>query len=159
MHTPVVHWEMLSKDPDKVSGFYEKVFGWKIQDMPEFNYRIVDTGGEAGINGGIEAGSSRAMARQRRRSTRTWTTSQPIRKIMMRAARSSSRRRKCPGWALLALQRPRGPHDGPGGKRRSTTAAAMKNAVANIAVKDLRSAREFYEASSAWSRSRRKTTS
>ena len=30
MGNPVVHWEMLSKDPAKVSAFYEKVFGWKI---------------------------------------------------------------------------------------------------------------------------------
>jgi predicted enzyme related to lactoylglutathione lyase len=53
MGSPVVHWEMMSKDPAKVSAFYEKLFGWKIQNHPEMNYRIVDTGGEGGINGGI----------------------------------------------------------------------------------------------------------
>jgi predicted enzyme related to lactoylglutathione lyase len=53
MHNPVVHFEMLSKDPAKLSNFYEKIFGWKVQDMPELNYRIVDTGAQAGINGGI----------------------------------------------------------------------------------------------------------
>src|SRR5262249_55321597 len=31
---------------------YEKTFGWKIQHVPEMDYRMVDTGGE-GINGGI----------------------------------------------------------------------------------------------------------
>src|SRR6185295_8245864 len=35
------------------SAFYEKVFAWKVQNMPEINYRLVDTGGEGGINGGI----------------------------------------------------------------------------------------------------------
>ena len=53
MGSPVVHWEMMSKDPVKVSAFYEKLFGWKIQHVPELNYRMVDTGGKGGINGGI----------------------------------------------------------------------------------------------------------
>jgi predicted enzyme related to lactoylglutathione lyase len=53
MGNPVVHWELMSKDPANVAAFYEKVFGWKIQHVPEMNYRIVDTGGTVGINGGI----------------------------------------------------------------------------------------------------------
>jgi predicted enzyme related to lactoylglutathione lyase len=53
MGKPVVHWEFWSKDPAKVSDFYAKVFDWKIQDMPELNYRLVETGGSGGINGGI----------------------------------------------------------------------------------------------------------
>jgi predicted enzyme related to lactoylglutathione lyase len=53
MGKPVVHWELMSKDPQKVSEFYEKVFDWKIKHMPEINYRVVDTGGQGGINGGI----------------------------------------------------------------------------------------------------------
>src|SRR6188474_2735102 len=56
MATPVVHWEFWSQDAAKVSDFYAKVFGWKIQHHPEINYRIVDTGAEGemhGINGGI----------------------------------------------------------------------------------------------------------
>jgi predicted enzyme related to lactoylglutathione lyase len=36
-----------------VSQFYETVFDWKIQHIPELNYRVVETGGEGGINGGI----------------------------------------------------------------------------------------------------------
>jgi predicted enzyme related to lactoylglutathione lyase len=31
MGNPVMHWELLSKDPAKLSDFYEKVFDWKIQ--------------------------------------------------------------------------------------------------------------------------------
>ncbi|HET6780550.1 MAG TPA: VOC family protein [bacterium] len=53
MGRPVVHWELMAKDPAKVSAFYEKTFDWKIQHLPEMNYRMVDTGGEGGINGGI----------------------------------------------------------------------------------------------------------
>ena len=53
MGQPVVHWEFLSRDPAKVSDFYQKIFGWKVQHMPELNYRVVETGGQGGINGGI----------------------------------------------------------------------------------------------------------
>jgi uncharacterized protein len=53
MGKPVVHFELLSKNPEKLSQFYEKVFAWKIQHIPEINYRVVDTGGQGGINGGI----------------------------------------------------------------------------------------------------------
>jgi len=53
MGSPVVHWELMSKDPEKISAFYQKVFDWKIQHRPELNYRLVDTGAKLGINGGI----------------------------------------------------------------------------------------------------------
>ncbi len=53
MGNPVVHWEFWSKEPEKISNFYANVFDWKIEHMPELNYRVVTTGGEGGINGGI----------------------------------------------------------------------------------------------------------
>jgi hypothetical protein len=57
MGQPVVHFELMSKDPAKVSEFYAKLFGWNIRHIPEMNYRMVDTGaqssGVGGINGGI----------------------------------------------------------------------------------------------------------
>ena len=42
MGRPVVHWELMSKDPARVADFYEKVFDWKIQHIPEINYRFVE---------------------------------------------------------------------------------------------------------------------
>ena len=53
MGQPVVHFELLSKDPAKLSAFYEKIFGWTVAHRPELNYRILETGAGAGINGGI----------------------------------------------------------------------------------------------------------
>lgn len=53
MGRPVVHWELVSKDPAKLSTFYEEIFNWNVQHMPEMNYRLVETGGEGGIDGGI----------------------------------------------------------------------------------------------------------
>jgi len=53
MGKPVVHWELWSKNPDKVSNFYKKAFDWEIQHIPEMKYHLVNTGGKGGINGGI----------------------------------------------------------------------------------------------------------
>ena len=56
MGNPVVHWELMSKEPERVSQFYANLFGWKIDHRPGLDYRTVDTGaqgGMAGINGGI----------------------------------------------------------------------------------------------------------
>jgi predicted enzyme related to lactoylglutathione lyase len=53
MANPVVHFELMSKDPAKLSTFYERIFGWKIQHRRELNYRILETGSKDGINGGI----------------------------------------------------------------------------------------------------------
>jgi len=53
MGRAVVHWELMSKDPAKVADFYAKLFNWKVQHYPQLNYRMVDTGANAGINGGI----------------------------------------------------------------------------------------------------------
>jgi len=53
MGQPVVHWELWSEDPAKVSEFYEKVFDWNVKHMPEMNYHLVQTGGKGGIDGGI----------------------------------------------------------------------------------------------------------
>ena len=53
MGNAVIHFELMSKEPEKVSAFYSKVFDWNVNHVPEINYRIVETGGEGGINGGI----------------------------------------------------------------------------------------------------------
>src|SRR5256886_10229762 len=56
MGRPVVHWEFMSQDPEKVSDFYAKIFGWKVRHVPQLNYRLVETGAKGemrGINGGI----------------------------------------------------------------------------------------------------------
>jgi predicted enzyme related to lactoylglutathione lyase len=53
MGQPVVHWEMWSENPQKVSDFYANVFGWQIRRLPEMDYRFVETGGSGGINRGI----------------------------------------------------------------------------------------------------------
>lgn len=53
MGAPVVHWEINTKDPNKVFGFYSTLFGWKIDANNPINYGVVDTNVKMGINGGI----------------------------------------------------------------------------------------------------------
>lgn len=53
MGRPVVHWELWSENPERVSDFYKEVFEWDIKHIPEMDYRLVETGGSGGINGGI----------------------------------------------------------------------------------------------------------
>ena len=53
MGRPVVHWELWSDNPEKIAKFYQQVFDWDVREIPELNYRLVETGGSGGINGGI----------------------------------------------------------------------------------------------------------
>jgi len=46
MGNAVVHFELMSREPEKVSGFYAKVFDWKVTHHPEIDYRIVETGAQ-----------------------------------------------------------------------------------------------------------------
>jgi predicted enzyme related to lactoylglutathione lyase len=50
---PVMQWQILAKEPDKLADFYTKLFDWDIDTNNALNYRVVDTGSERGINGGI----------------------------------------------------------------------------------------------------------
>jgi predicted enzyme related to lactoylglutathione lyase len=52
MPDPVIHFEIVSKNAEKLHSFYSDVFDWKIDANNPMNYGIVDNGGE-GINGGI----------------------------------------------------------------------------------------------------------
>ena len=52
MGSPIQHFEFWSSDPERLSSFYSKVFGWNIQAMPEMNYHIIDTASEGPTIGG-----------------------------------------------------------------------------------------------------------
>lgn len=39
----VVHFEIPADNVEKVKEFYEKVFGWKINPIPEMSYAIIHT--------------------------------------------------------------------------------------------------------------------
>jgi predicted enzyme related to lactoylglutathione lyase len=53
----VVHFEISADDPERASGFYRSVFGWKIINWEgPVDYWLVTTGekGTPGIDGGIK---------------------------------------------------------------------------------------------------------
>src|SRR5215212_2072716 len=52
MPNPVVHWQIISPEPDKVCGFYQKLFAWKTTTANALGYRELKTAA-GGIDGGV----------------------------------------------------------------------------------------------------------
>lgn len=52
MANPVVHFEVVGKDLQKLQSFYGELFGWKTQAIPEMGYAMVEKEGD-GIAGGL----------------------------------------------------------------------------------------------------------
>ena len=61
MGQPVVHFEIIGKDGDKLKSYYTEMFGWEIDSNNPMNYGTVQREGNlnadgAGIGGGIMGG-------------------------------------------------------------------------------------------------------
>ena len=62
MGQPVVHFEVVGKDGDKLQGYYAELFGWNIVSDNPMNYGMVDgkdnktADGNVGIGGGVGQG-------------------------------------------------------------------------------------------------------
>jgi predicted enzyme related to lactoylglutathione lyase len=61
MGQPVVHFEVIGRDPDKLQSYYSELFGWEIQADNPMRYGVVAREGNtnpggAGIGGGIGTG-------------------------------------------------------------------------------------------------------
>ena len=61
MGQPVVHFEIIGKDAEKLQSYYSDLFGWKIDSDNPMNYGIVQRDGNVnadgvGIGGGIGPG-------------------------------------------------------------------------------------------------------
>ena len=54
MGQPVVHFEIVGTDGEKLRSYYSDLFGWEFDTNNPMNYGIVDNGGD-GINGGVAA--------------------------------------------------------------------------------------------------------
>jgi predicted enzyme related to lactoylglutathione lyase len=53
MGQPVVAWQIVTRKPDELQAFYQSLFGWEVSVNNALGYRMVDTGSERGIDGGI----------------------------------------------------------------------------------------------------------
>jgi uncharacterized protein len=61
MGQPVVHFEVVGKDGDKLQSYYSELFGWEIDSDNPMNYGIVQREGNVnadgvGIGGGVGPG-------------------------------------------------------------------------------------------------------
>ena len=61
MGQPVVHFEIIGKDPERLQGYYSELFGWEIDSSNPMNYGLVPRAGNTdpngvGIGGGVGAG-------------------------------------------------------------------------------------------------------
>jgi predicted enzyme related to lactoylglutathione lyase len=52
MANPFVHVELHTQDPQRAKNFYKELFDWKLEDMPDMEYTVIDVG-ETGRGGGI----------------------------------------------------------------------------------------------------------
>jgi predicted enzyme related to lactoylglutathione lyase len=52
---PVTHFEIIGADGAALQRFYGELFGWKIDSNNDWQYGLVESGGEGGIGGGIAA--------------------------------------------------------------------------------------------------------
>jgi predicted enzyme related to lactoylglutathione lyase len=53
MGQPVVHWEITGKNGTQLQEFYAQLFDWQIDADNPYQYGLVDTQSDQGINGGI----------------------------------------------------------------------------------------------------------
>jgi len=53
MSHPVIHFQIVTPNPDKLVEFYTRLFDWQVNADNPLNYRMLDTGSEEGINGGV----------------------------------------------------------------------------------------------------------
>ena len=53
MEHPVVWFEVLADESDRLQAFYAELFGWKIDAKNPMRYGMVQTGSKAGIPGGV----------------------------------------------------------------------------------------------------------
>lgn len=44
----IVHVEFSAQDREAAGKFYADLFGWKVQQLPEMDYAMYDTGGDVG---------------------------------------------------------------------------------------------------------------
>jgi hypothetical protein len=97
MGQPVVHFEVMGDDADKLQTFYSDLFDWKINSDNPMNYGMVDREGNVnadgvGIGGGIGGSTEFPATSPSMSRSRTW--------------RQRSRRRRASAgprrWAQLA---------------------------------------------------------
>jgi predicted enzyme related to lactoylglutathione lyase len=60
MADPVVHFEIIGRDPEKLRAFFSELFGWEFDTSGQALKEVAESYGfvEAGINGGVGGGQA-----------------------------------------------------------------------------------------------------
>jgi predicted enzyme related to lactoylglutathione lyase len=53
MPNPVVRWQIISPEPDKTTGFFQKLFQWTVSAANGLGYREMTSGETRGADGGV----------------------------------------------------------------------------------------------------------
>lgn len=53
MPNPVIRWQIISPEPDKVAGFYQELFAWKLTNANALGYRELSCGEKSSVDGGV----------------------------------------------------------------------------------------------------------
>jgi len=53
MANPVTRWQIVARDPEAVTAFYRKLFGWNVRTDNALGYRVLESGDDRGIDGGV----------------------------------------------------------------------------------------------------------
>lgn len=53
MGNPVVQWQIVTQNADRIADFYSRLFDWKINSSNALGYRAFESGNGRGIPGGV----------------------------------------------------------------------------------------------------------
>ena len=53
MPNPVMHFELIANQPEKLKDFYARLFGWRREEFPDIGYAYLHTDAGKGIDGGL----------------------------------------------------------------------------------------------------------
>ncbi|MDD1668191.1 MAG: VOC family protein [Methanomicrobiales archaeon] len=98
----VIHFEIPSGDPERLAGFYRKLFGWEIANWGPVEYWLVMTGpdSEPGINGAI---ARRDVREGTRNTVSVPSADETLRKIAEIGGKALTRKMTVPGVGYHAL--------------------------------------------------------
>ena len=105
MGQPVVHFEVIGKDGEKLRSYYSELFGWEIDADNPMNYGIVAREENLAGRSRQSAAASRPAPRATRATSRSTSASRTSRRRSTRPRASAARASSAPrrSWTRLIL--------------------------------------------------------
>jgi hypothetical protein len=98
----VIHFEIPSRDPERLAAFYRRLFGWEITNWGPVEYWLVNTGPESepGIHGAIARRDPREGTRN---TVSVASADETLRKVGEAGGKALSPKMTVPGVGYHAL--------------------------------------------------------